>query len=250
MSRVQCIQQLYILDDFPKDKIYPSSAAMSELERLKRIAGNEEENNLRKNAIVLSMNIRSLLKHHKDLLTDQLAKAEVIAIQETWCDPQQSNQHLALPGYSMHFESRGHGKGIITYFKEHYQVTATVNTDSYQITKVTHADFHVVNVYCSKGAEKRRLLNDLLSLLQGSSHVIIVGDFNDNFLQNPKPKFIEDMIRQGLSQLVESPTHIEGGLLDHVYVKDASRFKTATYFRYYTDHAAIAVLKSNDNRTD
>ena len=244
MSRVQCIQQLYILDDFPKDKIYPSNAAMSELERLTKIAGNEEENNLRKNVLVLSINIRSLLKHHKDLLTDQLAKAEVIAIQETWCVPEQSDQHLALPGYSMHFVSRGHGKGIVTYFKEHYQVTATINTESYQMTKVTHGDFHVINVYCSRGAAKQQLLKDLLSLLQGASDVI-VGDFNENFLRNPKSKLIEDMMSQGLSQLVETPTHIEGGLLDHVYVKDARRFETAMYFRYYTDHAAIAVVEKN-----
>merc|ERR1712168_408955 len=110
------------------------------------------------------------------------------------------------------------------------------------MTKVSKADFHVINVYCSKGAAKQQLLKDLLSLVQGASDVITVGDFNENFLQNPKPKFIEHMNRQGLLQLVETPTHIEGGLLDHVYVKDARRFKTAVYFRYYTDHAAIAVL--------
>ena len=100
-------------------------------------------------------------------------------------------------------------------------------------------------MYCSRGAAKQQLLKDLLSLLQGASDVIIVGDFNENFLRNPKSKLIEDMMSQGLSQLVETPTHIEGGLLDHVYVKDARRFETAMYFRYYTDHAAIAVVEKN-----
>merc|ERR1712168_379616 len=114
------------------------------------------------------------------------------------------------------------------------------------MTKVSKADFHVINVYCSKGAAKQQLLKDLLSLVQGASDVIVVGDFNENFLQNPKPKFIEDMMSRGLSQLVETATHIEGGLLDHVYVKEARRFKTAMNFRYYTDHAAISVFKSND----
>ena len=81
--------------------------------------------------MIFSLNIRSLPKHFRDFLSDNLAQAEVIALQETWCDPGQENQHLTLPGYNMHFESRGNGKGVVTYYKEHYQVSATINSELY-----------------------------------------------------------------------------------------------------------------------
>ena len=219
-----------------------------ELDRLNRIACNEEEKAKRRNTMVFSLNIRSLPKHHKDILSDYLAEAEIIAIQETWCDPEQENRHLALPGYNMHFESRGNGKGVVTYFKEEFQVSATINTELYQMIKVTKNDYHVINVYCSKGANKQQLLKDLSALLRDTQFCIIVGDFNENFLQAPKPKFVHHMIARGFCQLVNTATHIEGGLLDQVYVQN-SRWALATEvnFRYYSDHAAITVIKSSDH---
>ena len=246
MSRVQSLQQLYILNEFLSDKIFPSAIAKIELERLNEIACNEEEILKGRNAMVFSFNIRSLPKHHKDIISDYHSKAQIIAIQETWCEPEQENEHLALPGYKMHFESRGRGKGIVTYFKDQFQVTATINTELYQITKVSNKDYHVINVYCSKGASKQQLSKDLCALTRGAQFCIIVGDFNENFLQEPKTRFVQYMILQKFSQLVETPTHIEGGLLDHVYVQNARwALDTEVNFRYYSDHAAITVMKSS-----
>ena len=80
---------------------------------------------------------------------------------------------------------------------------------------------------------------------------IIVGDFNDNFLKEPKSNFVQQMIAQKLTQLVETPTHAEGGLLDHVYVTNTKwQLNTEVNFRYYSDHAAITVMMSNDNEVD
>ena len=248
MSRVQSLQQLYILNGFLSSKIYPSVIAMEELDRLKKIACNEEEKAKRSNAMIFSLNIRSLPKHHKDILSDHLAEAQVIALQETRCDPEQENQHLALPGYNMHFESRGLRKGVVTYFKEEYQVTATINTDLYQVIKVSNNNYHVINVYCSKNANKQQLYKDLIALLRGTQLCLIVGDFNENFLQEPKPKFVQHMIARKFSQLVNTATHIEGRLLDHVYVQNTRwDFETELNFCYYSDHAAITVMKSSGN---
>ena len=196
--------------------------------------------------MILSLNVRSLLKHHVDLLSDHLKEARIIAIQETWCEPEQENEHFALPGYKMHFESRGRGKGIVTYFKEEFEVTATKNTEFYQMIKVTNNHYHVINVYCSKGANKQQISLDLNALVQGTQFCFIIGDFNENFLQEPKTKFIQNMIAQNFSQLVKTPTHMEGGLLDQVYVKNAKwALETEVNFCYYSDHAAITVLRSS-----
>merc|ERR1712243_200112 len=128
----------------------------------------------------VNLNIRSLPKHHKDLLLDQLIHAEVIALQETWCESEQENHHLALPGYNMHLESRGPGKGVVTYFKEQYCVSGSINKELYQIIKISKGDFHVVNVYCSRRANKQELFIDLMLLTQDTESCMIVGDFNEN----------------------------------------------------------------------
>ena len=109
---------------------------------------------------MFSLNIRSLAKHHEDILSDYLAKAEIIALQETWCDPLQENTHLAIPGYHMHFESAGRGKGVATFFKDEFKVTATVNAITHQMIKVSRNDVHVINVYRSKGADNQQFFLD------------------------------------------------------------------------------------------
>ena len=54
------------------------------------------------------------------------------------------------------------------------------------------------------------------------------------------------MIAQKMSQLVETPTHAEGGLLDHVYVTNKEwQLNTEVNFRYYSDHAAITVMRDD-----
>ena len=186
-----------------------------------------------------------------DLLSDTMANAEVIALQETWCDPDQDNRHLALPEYHMHFASQGNGKGVVTYFKGTYRVSATINKQSYQMIKLTGNRFSVINLYCSKGANKQQFFSDLMTLLRGTLCCIIVGDFNDNFLKEPKSNFVQQMIAQKLTQLVETPTHAEGGLLDHVYVTNTKwQLNTEVNFRYYSDHAAITIMKANDDEVD
>ena len=116
----------------------------------------------------------------------------------------------------------------------------------YQIIKISKGDFHVLNVYCSRGANKQQLFKDLMVLTRDTTCCIVVGDFNDNFLQDPKSKFIEHMLAEKLSQLVDTPTHVEGGLLDHVYVKGPRmELNVNVNFRYYSDHAAITVVKED-----
>merc|ERR1712105_2745 len=63
MSRVQSLNQLYILNEFPREKIYPSEAAMEELTRLHKLSLNEVERVRQENTRIMTLNIRSLQKH-------------------------------------------------------------------------------------------------------------------------------------------------------------------------------------------
>ena len=139
--------------------------------------------------------------------------------------------------------NQGRGKGIATYYSSEFQVSGTINKENYQMLKLKGVNFDVINVYCSRGASKRQLFEDLLKV-KGDKFCIIVGDFNDNFLQQPKSQFVQQMAKQKFKQPVTTPTHLEGAILDHVYIQNAKwELKVDINFRHYSDHAAISLVK-------
>jgi len=66
ISRVETFPQLFILDEFPADKIYPSSIAMAEHDRLKQMSSKKETDFKR---FIVSCNIRSLPAHFLDIMS-------------------------------------------------------------------------------------------------------------------------------------------------------------------------------------
>ena len=154
---------------------------MKELGELKKKALNEKEKERIEKNKIISLNIRSLPKHHKALSNDPLMKAKVIALQETWCGENQTAESLAIPDYNLHLVSRGNGKGVATYFSNEFRIVKEINKDFYQMSKVSSEEFDVVNVYCSRGANRNNFLQDLGNMARGLSPIFIVGDFNLNF---------------------------------------------------------------------
>ena len=243
-SRVQRIEQLYILNKFLSEKIYPSKEAMQELARLEKKALNEIEKQRIASNVLITLNIRSLPKHHAALLNDFQMKAKVIALQETWCREDQTVEELLLPDYDLHLVSHGHGKGVATYFSKDFQISKGINKQYYQMSKVSSEEFDIVNIYCSKGANKTEFLKDLGSLASAPRPCFIVGDFNINFLRDPKEQIIKKILSCGFKQIVNYPTHKAGGLIDHVYIKRLSwQPHTMINFPYYSDHGAISIFK-------
>ena len=242
LSRVQKLDQLFILNEFPKDKIYPSNTAMEELQRLQELAENDISN--RQEVLISSMNIRSLMKHHQDIENNAKIRSSVIALQETWCDGGHTNDNFPLQGYNLQLVSQGHGKGVAVYFRTGFVVAGIFNKELYQMVKVACDEFDVINVYRSKNANKSEFLKDLGCLARGTKACYIVGDFNIDFSVEPKDFVIRTILSNGFSQIVTTPTHLQGGLIDHVFCKNVS-FEPQVRLShcYYSDHALISVCK-------
>ena len=72
---------------------------------------------------------------------------------------------------------------------------------------------------------------------------MIIGDINIH----PKEKidhytrFKERMTTKGFSQIIDKPTHKDGNILDHVYVRDVAIADWRLHHPYYSDHDAICV---------
>ena len=251
LSRVEEENQLIILNEFPREKLYPSPIAMQELEYLQENALNAKNQQVKEDTLVLTLNIRSLPKHHENLVKDPSIDAKVIALQETWCHPDRDYQTLEFPGFQKHLVSKGHGKGIATYFKSNFQVTGSYVSDLYQICKVSSSAVDIVNVYCSQGFDKASFLKDLGALVRGRKQCFIVGDFNIDFLSCPKDAVISKITSSGFKQIITLPTHVSGSLLDHVYIRNPSaHYSEEINFPFYSDHAAISIVQSNASDTE
>ena len=83
--------------------------------------------------------------------------------------------------------------------------------------------------------------------------VLIAGDFNICYMKNKTNKISKMLENEGFQQLVQHPTHIQGGHIDHVYWRGGERIgsKTATlerYSPYYSDHdASLITLEGKNN---
>ena len=72
LSRVQELEQLFILGSVPEDKLYPSGLALAEVERLSGIAINKQSSwyNASDGIKIACLNIQSLQAHYNDLEKD------------------------------------------------------------------------------------------------------------------------------------------------------------------------------------
>ena len=167
LSRVQELNQVYILNKFNPKKLYPSQKALRELERMNRISINNNPDSWNKemdNALkVVSLNCAGLKSHFQDIKTDhRLQKADIIHLIETSISEEEDENAFILDGYKQSFIKNGNGKGISTYYNvDKFQHIEDIKTDKFQITKFKHELLDLINVYRSQSGNSLELLEHL-----------------------------------------------------------------------------------------
>ena len=128
------------------------------------------------------------------------------------------------------------------YYQDDFEIAADINLELFQMSKISSSYCHIINVYRSHGADTALFLHHLESLVRGCDECYIVGDFNINLIKHNHP-IVAWILAYGFKQLVQSPTHEEGGILDHAYVKSKSLHHVFLHWPYYSDHAAVCIKK-------
>ena len=73
--------------------------------------------------LIISLNIRSLLKHYEDLISDPILQhAGVICLQETWLEEDENMNSYQIPGFYNSFNSVKRGRGLATFCREDSQI--------------------------------------------------------------------------------------------------------------------------------
>ena len=244
LSRVQSLDQLLIVEHVPEDKIYACPEALQEYQRLQENALNHVQKLIADNSIVVSLNIRSLPRHHADLIHDKQLLGKTIALQEVWTSQLESLDALELPGYQLHVVAPDHrARGVAFYFNaEEFHVSGDICTDDFQISCLSGVSYDIVNVYRSSADGNVSLfLDSLEKVIKFDKDVYVVGDFNIDLLKFSNHMILEFFQKRGFQQWMQGPTHTGGGLLDHVYIKSEINTKVDSYFPYFSDHVAILV---------
>merc|ERR1711963_1198826 len=140
LSRVQRLEQIYILDNFDNKYLKVSEAGMKELTRLDEISFNNNPSAWRINCPrmvhIASLNCAGLNAHYEDILLDETSVFESI------------EARYQIPNYNATFASVGNGKGIVTYTKKVYR-QITIARPKFQIVKTMTDNLDSINVYRS-----------------------------------------------------------------------------------------------------
>ena len=166
-------------------------------------------------------------------------------MQETWLDPSFHKINL-IDNWVQIDNSVGKGKGILTCFKPNFAWRSNVTRPNYQLTKICSEELTIINVYRSAGADTANFIDDLVSLVENSKDTLIVGDFNICYALHQFHEVFVTLTSMGFDQLVQKPTHIDGGQIDLVFLHASNSsmvFEVNQQAQFFTDHDLIEVVK-------
>ena len=94
-------------------------------------------------------------------------------------------------------------------------------------------------------------MKQLEDMIDDTKITVIGGDFNICVLKNPNNLLTTKLKELHFDQIVEQATHIEGGLIDHLYIKKRKgediSWVVEVLPKYYSDHDCICVALGQDN---
>jgi hypothetical protein len=253
LSRIKELEQLYILEDLPDNKKYPIQKALDEIRRLETVSINnnptiwdrESTPNVKK---VSYLNARSLVNKFDNITSDiSLQQSDVLILAETWIQEKTDmSNKFKLKNYESHLNSSGRGKGLAIFHKQEYKHINDHNVENINITKIESKDLDVITIYRSNDGSLGRLISKLEEIIKMSKSTIILGDMNicnKKTATNELRKFLED---KKFKKVINKATHIEGGHLNHVYIRNIGNFQETPNIeiipKYYSDHDSICIV--------
>ena len=265
-GRVQRLNQLF-LSSFRKEDIKINSKALAEAKRIteqakERLAHNKfrvtwdaPSSSVIK---IASLNVQSFggeEGHIADIKADHtLKEADVFCFSETWL-PKGTSKGPKIDGYFSAAASYGRGAGVAVYVKESIKFVhiQSIVKEEYQLLRVELHDIVIIAAYRSPSFNTTRHVEAFTKVIVDGIHMskvnVVCGDMNIHFNPNqPRNNHLAaKLYSMGFIQLVIEATHIEGNILDHVYVRPCKNIKISKplyqlYYPNYSDHDAVLVM--------
>ena len=181
LSRVQSLEQLFILEKLPTEKLYVDTKALGEVRRLEENSINnnpspwdKEDQGVTK---IVFLNARSIKNKFRMIETDQnLQKADAILLSETWIE--EGTHNYILGDYHCSFNGGGRGQGTAVFYREEFKVETEIEEDRVNITKLSRENLDIIAIYRSSNGKMETLLKHIKSLINMKKMTIVGGDLN------------------------------------------------------------------------
>ena len=238
MSRCADFDDLYIDNDFDFEKIQCNHEAFEEHEKMKN--RSIIPNFLSEHYDFFALNINRLIPHLDDLENDFYVKrSKIVGVIETWIKPG-SEAAISSPLGNFYGASAGSGKGVGAFsFSKEKDVIPVIGNNFQILCIPLNEEVQLCLVYLSHNCERGDVVSEFDSILKGNKAYIFAGDFN--FHAGEKHIVADFLSRKGYSQLIQTPTHNRGRIIDHLYVHESliNHINFKLHYPYYSDHAAI-----------
>ncbi len=249
LSRVQSLQQLYILGELPEKKLYVDSKALAEVRRMEKVSLNnhlspwdEEDKDVIK---VVFLNV--IIKNKFQMITTDyhLMKADALLLSETWLD--ENTENISLNGYKHSLQGGGRGGGTAVFYRNNFIISDEMVDDGIYMAKLNAGKVDIINIYRAQYGNMERVVEMVKGLIDIQKTCIVGGDINKCFIKDQNNPLTEFLLAFGFSQMVKNPTHLHGSLLDHIYFcqgPDREKYEVTieSHGKYYTDHDAITIM--------
>ena len=154
-----------------------------------------------------------------------------------------------LENFRGNFTFVGRGKGIAVYVRQELCESEAYRyqelcKEHLQIGKISLNDVDIINVYRSQEEPFYTMAHYLSEIIDLNKTSLIVGDFNYD-AANETNEVSKYLSKQQFKQLVTSPTHLGGHILDQAHLRQSLRRKIAevkTFTPYYSDHDIVTVI--------
>ena len=251
LSRITGAKQLF-LKEFDQKKIYCSAVAKAEAKRLRERAINHQntEWDEEKEGVIklCTINARSLHQHYQDLNKDQfILKCDIICVQETWLQQDLVDINNKFHHYYLH----GRSKGIALMSRTPPVHTTRFQSENCSLLKASYIGYDIINIYrFASSTQVQEFTGEVLLHLDPGKTTVVLTDSNLDYIKCPDNFFTTSLEQRGFKQIVTTPTHILGALLDHIYFYSPSPEASCMLYKahgvFWSDHTCIAaILKTN-----
>ena len=254
-SRVKTLDGLYLIG-FNHLSIKASEKVKEEMSRLQ----NQliDPNNLVHHipcteTTIAFLNVRSINAKLEDIKVDTiLENACILGFCETWLAPNQESPFIRQ-GHTIircdRIFDNSHG-GVMLSMPQFMCPRNTLKTNrpgieilANTVTLTNHLTIQIVLIYRSPNIPLRNLIQammDLLNSIDFSLPTVIIGDINEDLLDDTANVFLTFMNENSYHQVVRNPTTDRGSMIDHVYCNNIlGNIFTKVNDCYYSDHDIV-----------
>ena len=189
----------------------------------------------------------------------------MIFLSETWLSntlTTSATHPYRLPNYNPNFINIGNGKGLASFSESEFQLEKNDFEADYQLAKYSFSFLHytgisvpieIIGLYRSSTCtHDNTLLHNIKKMVDKNKISIICGDFNIRFQDTPRPFLVDEILKMNFNQLIDHPTHREGGIIDHLYTRRPPQYSDVLiswelFAPFYSDHYAISIVINKDN---